>query len=372
MIFNLIQKAKEVLYKNGKSVEAALDEINESTDVSNKSYIGYTYNEETGYVNASQPMVCNGVVGVLDGLGNNIAQIVKGYNAANGNLATKNLKTYTSLAQISCTTENTISEVMASLPANSVLDTGVSTTASNFTNSLPVVSAGRAVLTKQYSKRGVAIFTRFSNGTTWINPYMDNVFVGWVRLATTDDLDVRNLRTYTALGQLEVSTGNTLKEVMYALPTNSTLELNVPSSDGAFWNSLPVQKTGFLELKKGDSSTRGIGRFTTNGGSEIYESAFYGAEFVGWKKLVLDSDLSDYAKIQKGSGNVTIVSPTTTPPPTEVTFTKAFSSVPTVMLDSQHRHLISFSDVTKTGFKVYGMNNELSEINGTFIWVAFE
>ena len=81
---------------------------------------------------------------------------------------------------------------------------------------------------------------------------------------------------------------------------------------------------------------------------------------------------SEFAKIQRGSGNVIIVSPTTTPPPTEITFTKAFSSVPTVMIDSQHRHLISVSDVTKTGFKVYGLNDELSQIDGTFTWIAIE
>ena len=110
-----------------------------------------------------------------------------GVDALNENIATKNLKTYTSLAQIGCTSANTISEIMAKLPSNAVLDIGVSSTENNLTNSLPVVAAGRLVVTKQYSARGIAIFTRFSNGNTWINPYMDSVFVGWEQFALIND-----------------------------------------------------------------------------------------------------------------------------------------------------------------------------------------
>jgi len=41
MIFNLITKAKELFYKNGKTVEAALDELNESLDATNDKLINF-------------------------------------------------------------------------------------------------------------------------------------------------------------------------------------------------------------------------------------------------------------------------------------------------------------------------------------------
>lgn len=77
--------------------------------------------------------------------------------------------------------------------------------------------------------------------------------------------------------------------------------------------------------------------------------------------------------IQKGSGTVDIVSPTVTPPPTTITFEKAFSSVPVVMLDSTYRHLISAYDITTEGFKVTGINDEVSSLGyKDFTWIAFE
>lgn len=94
--------------------------------------------------------------------------------------AERNLITYTNLAQIGMSTNNTLDEVIVALPLNSILDVSVATMTNNLTNSLPVQSAGRLIVTRQGNEaRGVAIYTRYADGITWMNPYYNSAFVGW-------------------------------------------------------------------------------------------------------------------------------------------------------------------------------------------------
>lgn len=291
----------------------------------------------------------------------------------NEKLATKNLKTYTSLAQIECTSENTISEVMAKLPSNAVLDMGVSTTSNTFTQSLPATTAGRVVMTKQYNVRGVAIYTRFTDGTTWVNPYMDSVFKGWEKVlksSDTETLSGRYTETYadipTAVLAVHNSLGNyqsVCKNVSYS--TNSALIIG---------NRFSEERGRYLVLPR------------TNVVVYVYQIKDGNAYNVS--TLATLADLANYAlasdvpKIQKGTGTVNIASATTTPAPTQITFEKAYSSAPTVIIDSMYRPFISVSDVTKTGFKVYGQNwDSMTAAEGSyadyvgdasFTWVAIE
>lgn len=377
------------------------------------------------------------------------------------NLATKNLKTYTSLEQIGCTVKNTITEVMAKLPSNSVLDMGVSTTESNLTKSLPVVAAGRLVLSKQYSARGIATFTRFSNGTTWINPYMDSTFVGWSLPAAktlsglTASIDELNntshfmgceTKTYADIPSMVLGVHASLSDQQsvcknFKYSTNSALvignrfsadrgrylvlprtnitvyayqvkdgnayntatlatteeltalseatktaqygtcdskDLNTLTTAGIYFcssnlkasleNNFPVATKGYLVvIATAESAVQQI--YYANKGA-VYIRTYWDSAWSTWQQLAMGSDVP---KIQRGSGTVNIVSPTTTPVPTEITFANACASVPTVMLDSEYRHLISAYDVTKTGFKVSGINNEMSSLGSKdFTWVAFE
>ena len=123
MIFNLVNKAKDIFCKNGKNIEETIEEF--------------------------------------------------------GNV--RNLKTYTLLKQIGLTADNTLNEIITALPINSVLDISVSTSTVNTINSnLPTQTAGRLIVTRQGNEsRGVAIYTRYTDGVTWINPYYNSVFVGW-------------------------------------------------------------------------------------------------------------------------------------------------------------------------------------------------
>lgn len=64
--------------------------IGESTDVSEQSYGGYTYNFETGYVNSLQPMIYNAVVEVLGRLSTDIGQLAIAHNEVNESLGKLN------------------------------------------------------------------------------------------------------------------------------------------------------------------------------------------------------------------------------------------------------------------------------------------
>ena len=56
MIFNLITKAKELLYKNGKNVEEALDEVNEKLNTVEEISITKVTN---GYAEMNDGSTCN-------------------------------------------------------------------------------------------------------------------------------------------------------------------------------------------------------------------------------------------------------------------------------------------------------------------------
>lgn len=136
MIFNFIQKAKEVLYKNGKSVEAALDEVNE-------------------------------------------------------NLDKYKLKTYTTLSQIGMTVDNSCEEVMDVLPANSMLILSLSSDASAGINaSLPVKTRCLLTLIKSGSAdRGEVRQELYDSNLTYVCSYLDGKLGNWERYVLISDLD---------------------------------------------------------------------------------------------------------------------------------------------------------------------------------------
>lgn len=139
-----------------------------------------------------------------------------GVDAANENLGKRNLQTYYTFAQIGCTVNNTLAEVMAALPTNSELHLTLSaSTTGNFVNDMPTTGApAMVVLSKSSdSRRGYATYKRLNSSMTYTqiyeNCYIENAFVGWERTAKNSDLANKLDRIkagYTSGGvQLEVN-----------------------------------------------------------------------------------------------------------------------------------------------------------------------
>ncbi len=182
----------------------------------------------------------------------------------------------------------------------------------------------------------------------------------------TFDGKMQKLQTMTELAHIGCGTDNTITEIMTALPKYTEMITGTSATVSNLNTSLGIGgAAGILICRKFGANRGEVIWRRTHSPSTIHTWGWHEGTLSNQEQIALKSDT------QRGSGSVTIVSPTTTPSPTEITFENEFSSVPTVMIDSQHRHLLSVSDVTKTGFKVYGMNTELSQISGTFTWVAF-
>lgn len=152
---------------------------------------------------------------------------------------------YSALSQLELTSDNTITEVMAALPINSVLDISVATIESNLTTSLPVVSAGRLVVNKQANEaRGYAIYYQYTANAIYFNRYYNKVFLGWERLANGSEVDKGLIYrgTITSLGLEDIATtpigiyssGNT--SLSYGIRAYSLIyKPNAESFNGAFY-----------------------------------------------------------------------------------------------------------------------------------------
>ena len=114
--------------------------------------------------------------------------------------------------------------------------------------------------------------------------------------AINEILGKRNLQTYTTLSQLNITTANTITELMAALPNNSFLQCNISNGSTVFNQSLPSEKAGVLTCKKGNNSTRGEIKFvvTQNSYEAVYEGTYYNSVVTWLDRTVTNSDLANY------------------------------------------------------------------------------
>lgn len=404
MIFDFIQKAKDVLYKKGKSVEGALDELNESlgkrnlqtyTDLS--QFGGSTANtvselfelmpthsiykqNVTKSGTALNNSLPNGSVGQLvieketDKRGR--AEFT---NYEDGNTYTAiyynslrnwvNNRAYYNLSQLGMTMSNTLEEVYAKMPNTSQCHMYVNNDGNTFQKSMPNINSAEISIYRGTDARGYVVFRQTTNGEFWVNNRYDSTFKGWKKLTSTDDLV-----NYALIVDTEEYGNSKFGNDLFQWTTNGVYATiggqtqNVPGGTDGWGTVFVFGKNDYIvQLYR-----------AWNSGNRL----FFRCGNSNWLEFASIGDLANYAKTQKGTGTVYVSSATTTPVWVEIEFEKAFSNVPTVLVDSAYRPFLSVGDVTKTGFKVSGYNPyslgkgesvyDSYVGNASFTWVAFE
>lgn len=321
-------KTDTTLSVSGKAADAAvvgakMDAVNESIDVSDlPSYPGYKYNTDTGYMNVTPAEKYGSVVHMSQASRASIGELVEGHNELN----TK----------------------VKNLAADVFVVDGQDYGNTTFGNDL-----------NDWSTNGV--FNTIGGQTENVPPGTD----GWGTLFIfrKGDFKVQLYRAWNTGNYLFFRCGNTdWKKLVSADELgNYALNSDVDVSGTPYPEYLYNKETGYINSL--------VNNEFSDAKSAIGALFGYLSQFA----LAHNSIAGNVPKIQKGTATVAINSPTTTPVPNEITFEKPFSSVPTIILDSkEHRHLISVYDVTTTGFKLSGMNDEMGNIVGTVTWVAIE
>lgn len=108
--------------------------------------------------------------------------------------------------------------------------------------------------------------------------------------------DTQNLKTYTALSQLELSAPVTMEQIYSQMPSSSFFIMGVEGTGDI--SNLPENDTyGIIEIFKRD---RNFARFTPSLSSAMAGSMFYGtfswsggAAFTGWKRIIDDKRLAN-------------------------------------------------------------------------------
>lgn len=138
--------------------------------------------------------------------------------------------------------------------------------------------------------------------------------------------DFTKIRTYGSLGDLGMTTGNTLLEVMAALPQKSTLTFTYSTSgDPKIGNSLPIKSPGIVTVTKSSpGNDRGFAVFTRLSTCETYINTYSGS-FAGWQKLLFANDLPEVL-----TGEVTGLTETAINNLVTVNFPKELKSIPAV------------------------------------------
>lgn len=163
------------------------------------------------------------------------------------------------------------------------------------------------------------------------------------------------IKSFGSLDDLGASAENTLAEIMDAMPVKSTLTASIASSATAALNkSLPFTASGILMIEKsGSVNGRGFAISTKLQSGETYLNDYYNGSFIGWQKLVLESDLP---QIQSGIYEVQIVSASKTDH--TITFNVPFTSVPAVQISK------AFSVVVPTA-KPYNVDMLIKSVSKT-------
>lgn len=341
MIFNLIQKAKEVLYKNGKSVEAALDEVNE-----NLGKLGglesrlAAYNDikidGVLYENAVVAMKCivlteNNRILVLGNVTSSTnADVWIKYVATNKLLIQKGIDgTYTEWESV-------------------VLN-------SDLANYLPKTESSVSIQTVDGSAN--RLMTQAYKGTKTTNDG---------RMYVQADYNAKHVIIgILGVGEVGVNKATGANYIGDGSKRYDQLHIRECANSSPHDNYMYLQQT-----KVGDKVSVELG--------------INGLGGIGVSRALCDRNGNridtTYAKVQKGTGTVYISSATTTPTWVEIKFEKAFSKAPTILLDSKYKPFIGAYDITTTGFKVQGYNGDSMTEDGylgyvgnaDFTWVAIE
>ena len=128
-----------------------------------------------------------------------------------------------------------------------------------------------------------------------------------VQDAVDEVVSVRNVKTYSTLTQLGMSTDNTITEIMSALPLQSELLTSVGSFDNNLTACLPNGKEpGQLRFSKAIHDGRGVLEFTSYNNDRMYINRCINNEFTGWRKLVEQSEIDELSKITDVSDLITV------------------------------------------------------------------
>lgn len=119
--------------------------------------------------------------------------------------------------------------------------------------------------------------------------------------AVNADLATKIIKNYISPTNLGLSSGNTVEEVMNALPTNSILQMGVAKVESAFYKSLPITGAGIVEFHKGNNAERGYVEWIRTDGS-TYKAGFSDKKLQGWDRNATEKDL---AKCLIWRGNIT-------------------------------------------------------------------
>ena len=109
----------------------------------------------------------------------------------------------------------------------------------------------------------------------------------FIRLPRMDEFDTRNLKTYTSVTQLGLTTDNTLDDIFSAMPQYSQLMIVIPSGKN-LGGSLPNTKTAELIVTKTNNERAVAVRTQYESGARQINHC-YGKEWTGWKTLAISA-----------------------------------------------------------------------------------
>lgn len=118
--------------------------------------------------------------------------------------------------------------------------------------------------------------------------------------ALNENVGARNIKTYT-MSNLNMSTDNTLSEIMSVLPVNSEMQSSVGSGDAALNLSLPTRYAGLLILRKGGNNARGTAVFEDYQGKNRYVNYYYNSTWIEWERIPVNSDIAALSEATKSA-----------------------------------------------------------------------
>lgn len=204
----------------------------------------------------------------------------------------------------------TITDIFSAMSGNSILIMDANN--SNMVTDIPEEGSGLLEILKS-SNRNIIRYTKSNSiadsiDGTWYGSFRwnpDNKFLGWHKIASTDDIISKSdvtLKIYYSLSSAGIPTSAklTMKDIWDKLPDGSYLITDVEGVNDI--TDLPSNDTyGVLEIYKKAQTGRNYARFTPSVSSAAGGSMFYGTfawstgsiVFTGWKRIIESSRLAN-------------------------------------------------------------------------------